>query len=151
MRQADIVVYGSDGRIQLVVEVKGLAGRDAAWAREMRRNLLGFSTLPSAPYFLLALPDVFYLWKQEEPLAEDAAPSYEIDARESLAPYTKAFINSLDSLSSSSLELLVASWLQDLVSRSPSRDGAAREPRWFVESGLRDAIRGGTVSVEVAV
>jgi len=151
MRQADIIVYGGDGRIQLVVEVKGMAGKDAAWAREMRRNLLGFSALPLAPYFLLALPDVFYLWKQGEPIEEDAAPSYEIDARESLAPYTKAFINSLDSLSSSSLELLVASWLQDLVNRSPLRGGAAHETGWFVESGLRDAIRGGTVSVEEAV
>ena len=63
-RLADIAVFSRDYRITLVVEVKGQKHATDEWAAKLRRNLLAHDMIPPSQYFLLALPDHFYLWKE---------------------------------------------------------------------------------------
>lgn len=148
---ADFVVTTPDDRAQLVVEVKRRLGASPEWAAALRRNLSVHGVLPHAPYFLLALPDRFYLWKDAPPAALQG-PQYAIDARHELAPYTSTLRTPPDELSEQGFALLVQAWLGDLVaaaSEIPARGGgteqrvpAERRP-WLVESGLADALRRG--------
>ena len=63
-KHADITVYDTNNNLQLVVEVKNQPDVSAHWATQMRRNLLKHEFTPNAPYFLLVLPENFYLWKK---------------------------------------------------------------------------------------
>ena len=64
--RADIVVFGPDARPQLLVEVKNRSAASPEWAAQLRRNLAVHFGLTSTPYFLLALPDIFYFWRNAE-------------------------------------------------------------------------------------
>src|SRR5215831_18277134 len=76
-RGIDIAVYSPDGQLQLVVEAKSQQQTSREWAARFRRNLLVHDVIPPANYFLLAMPDHLYLWKDGVNLAE-APPTYEI-------------------------------------------------------------------------
>lgn len=118
---------------------------------ELRRNLLSYSAVPFSPFFLLALPDAFYLWKQQGAgTLEQATPDLVIDARRALAPYLKGFTEVLDTVSGTGFELLVQAWLQDLV-RSSSMGSSLEdqaETSGLRRLGLLDAIRGGSIESE---
>src|SRR5439155_15396219 len=87
IRHVDIAVYSNDDTLQLVVEVKGKTAATPDWAAHMRRNLAAHLAIPSSPFFLLALPDHFYLWRNvSSPLAM-VPPDYDIDPAPLLAPY----------------------------------------------------------------
>ena len=58
---ADFVVHSPDDLVQLVVEVKSVKGATDEWAAKMRRNLLAYAVIPNSRFFLLALPEYFYL------------------------------------------------------------------------------------------
>lgn len=58
----DIAVYSADGKLLLLVEIKGMATTDATWAAQYRRNLLAHHVIPPSPYFLLVASDRMYLW-----------------------------------------------------------------------------------------
>ncbi len=149
---ADFVVTAPDDRAQLVVEVKRRPGAGPEWAAALRRNLFAHAALPAAPYFLLALPDRFYLWKDAPP-AEAVAPQYAFDARAELAPYADALHSRLDDLSEEGFALLVQAWLSDLLATlppAPAQVGAdthtgvpAERRRWLWQSGLAEALRRG--------
>lgn len=144
---ADIVVYAPDSSPQLVVEVKNRSGASADWAARMLRNLLVHGMILDAPYYMLALPDVFYLWKNVA--REGGEPDFEIDATEALASYVDEQSFSPDAISEYGLELLVSSWLTDLV-EPKSREEISPRLFWLFDSGLYDAIKGGRVATEVA-
>jgi hypothetical protein len=146
MRQADIAVYDRDHDMQLVAEVQGRVGASQEWVREIRSNLLDAKAIPLTPYFLLAMPDAFYLWTPSSHDDPGAAPAYRIDARAALAPYIRGFEESLETINPYSLQLLVSSWLQDLAYAESSGNAG-----WLGESGLYQAIRRGSVDVDVAV
>jgi hypothetical protein len=147
-KRADLAVYGPDGTLQLVVEVKNKPGPALEWAIQMRRNLLAHSLLPNSPYFLLALPDSFYLWKDGSPISYQSPPDYAIDAAEVLRPYLPPSIQSLETISEPGLELLVTAWLQDLLNTRLEREKVAPALRPLFDSGLYDAIRNGSVAIE---
>jgi hypothetical protein len=148
MRRADVAVYSPDGNLQLVVEIKNRPGASAEWVTQMRRNLLVHAVIPPSPYFLLVLPDFFYLWQDALSVHELAPPAYQIKAAEVLAPYLAPSTQSLTDLSEYSLELLVTSWLEDLVGVELRRDTAGPDLPWLFDSGLYEAIRHGSVMVE---
>ena len=143
---ADFLVTSPDSRVQLAVEAKRHTGANPAWAATFRRNLLAHATGPRAPYFLLALPDHFYLWR-DAPAGESVLPQYTIDARAELSPYLAALRSDPAQLSGEGFELLVQAWLSDLLVRGP--DGSGQQstggPRraWLVDSGLWNAVRAG--------
>jgi hypothetical protein len=140
----DFVVQSPDQRIVLVVEAKKRANATAEWAAQMRRNLAAHGALPSAPFFLLALPDKFFLWKQ--PLSTQLAlPDFEFDAEEILRPYLESLHTPLSEMSGRSFESVVRLWLDDLV-----RDGALDQPGWLHASGLDAQLRDAVVTSQAA-
>jgi hypothetical protein len=148
-RRVDIAVYSPDRKLQLVVEVKGKSiGKNRARATHIRRNLLAHSGIPRTPYFLLAIiPDRLYLWKDSDTTNPDKDPDYEIGAREVLKPY----LDKLPSNSTSSeyqFEVVLSSWLKDLVKSKRSEDPSLE---WLFGSGLFETIRNGSVEMQAAV
>jgi hypothetical protein len=106
--------------------------------------------LPNAPYFLLALSDFFYLWKDAASIVE-AQPDYKIEAREALSSYIDESTQPLNDISGYGLELLVASWLEGFVNSELTKDTADPSLRWLFDSGLYEAIKNGSVAVEASV
>ena len=55
---------------------------------------------------------------------------------------------SLDDLSESSLELIVKSWLNDIINADLTEQSAASHEKWLFDSGLYRAIENGSVKSE---
>ena len=144
---ADLIVCSPDDRVQLIVEVKNRKGATDEWAAHMRRNLLVHAMIPSTRFFLLVLPEYFYLWGPDQ-LVEATSVDYKVASREVL----KRFLGDakLEDLSEESLELLVNSWLSQVIS-SPLGKESLPELSWIFDSGLYESIRGGSIRAESAV
>jgi hypothetical protein len=102
--------------------------------------------LPRAPFFLLALPERFFLWKNASPL-EATPPDYEIDASLVLQPYAGNLHMPLAALSEDGFDILVRSWLDDVVNSTRLR----QSDQWLAESGLYDAIKQGSIKTQEPV
>jgi hypothetical protein len=150
IRRVDIAVYSPDRKLQLVVEIKNKLGASAEWVTRMRHNLLTHSFIPHVPYFLLVLPDFFYLWTDTTPMNSLAKPDYKIEAAKMLAPYLKP-TRSLNNLSGYGLELLTISWLEDMVRTDLQQDSVDPNLQWLLDSGLYEAIAHGSVAIEDTV
>ena len=147
IRRVDIAVYSPDRKLQLVVEIKNKLDASAEWVTRMRHNLLTHSFIPHVPYFLLVLPDFFYLWTDTTPMNSLAEPDYKIEATEVLAPYLKSN-QSLNDISRYGLELLIMSWLEDIVRTDLQRDTVDPSLQWLFDSGLYEAVTRGSVAIE---
>lgn len=150
IQRADISVFSPDDRLQLIVEVKNKQGASPDWAANMRRNLFAHSVVPTTPFFLLALPDHFYLWKDANPV-NVVSPDYEIDPRPILRKYTDTHERHLNKLSEYGLELIINSWLNNLLDTDLTRENAEPHEKWLFDSGLYDAIKHGSVRTEATV
>ena len=147
---ADIAVYGRDGLLKLLVEAKGKQGASSEWAARLRQNMYAHGQLPHVPYFLLALPDRFYLWREVEDLHMPIMPHYRADALPLLRPYLERAGTPSRKMTEQGLELAVSAWLEKLV----GNHGQLASPQggqWLHTSGLLDAIRGGRVEVQTLV
>ena len=144
--QADVTAYGATGELLLAVEVKNRRLSDAAWAIEVRRNLLTHRFIPPTRYFLLALPDRFYLWTHEATSDPDAPPSYEVDPTELLSLYFEAAQVRPEDISASGFEFIVSSLLHDVAEGRQPDGGSTPQDAWLSHSGLLDALRGGRVA-----
>ncbi|MGH2410992.1 MAG: hypothetical protein ACRDGS_11575 [Chloroflexota bacterium] len=144
-REVDLAVFSANGQLQLVAEVKNRVGATLDWAARMRLNLVEYSDMPDAPFFLLALPDHFYLWHEVTPRTTLAYPQYDINPTSILAPYLGVPSRSVDTMSESGLLLAVSAWLSDLVASSLDRREEKPDCMWLFDSMLYDTIKGGTV------
>ena len=151
IERPDISVYSPDNRLQLVVEVKRKKGATPEWAAKMRRNLFIHSVVPYSPYFLLALPDHFYLWKNTGSPIDMKSPDYIADSKPILEPYLNNSSYYLDTMSEYGLELIINSWLNKLVNANLTRETASPQEAWLFDSGLYDAIKRGYVKTEATV
>lgn len=159
VKRTDIAVYSPDGDLRLAVEVKARPGASRLWAASTLRNLMVHGALPEVPYFMLALPDRFYLWKHprfaangdRDPKPGDAEPEHEIDAARALSHYLESVMTPLHEMSEQGLELLVASWLSELMNTELSKESAPPDLRWLFDSGLYEAIKKGSVATEAVV
>jgi len=143
----DIAVYSPDGRLQLVVEAKSLEQTSRDWAARFRHNLLAHDAIPASNYFLLAMPDHLYLWKDGVNLAE-APPNYEIPTWEALGDYLGTRTEQPRRIGEESLQLALASWLNDVAGSIRKLRPESEVDRILVDSGLYDAIKSGEVHVE---
>jgi len=147
----DFIVESPDQKAQLIVEARTKRSASRGWAAELRRNLLAHRAVPVAPFFLLALPERFYLWKNAPP-NEVVPPDFEADAAEALRPYTTSLHSRLIALTENGFELLVRTWLNDLI--HSNYDDTNMEPlspsvsRFLRQSGLLDSIHRGSVKAE---
>ena len=151
IQRPDIAVYSPDSKLQLVVEVKNKKGATPEWAANMRRNLFAHSVVPYSPYFLLALPDNFYLWRNTISPIEMGPPDYEANSKPILEPYLHNSPNYLDTMSEYGLELIINSWLNKLVNANLTRETASPHEAWLFDSGLYDVIKHGYVKTEATV
>lgn len=146
----DIAAYDRKKQLMLAVEVKNKLGASPGWATRLRHNILAHGTYSFPPYFLLALPDRFYLWKESYISGELNEPTYSIDARPLLKPYFDQVGVEFGKLSGESFELLVAAWLGEIIYANESPEKIEESKKWLVESGLYQAIAGGSIAYEVS-
>jgi hypothetical protein len=144
----DIAVYDTEGELALVVEVKNKTKSTPDWAAQMRRNLAVHLGIPRSRFFLLALPDHFYLWRAPANSLEVVAPDYDIDPVPLLAGYVEDAQYTLSGMSEYGLALAVLSWLTSLVRASHVAGSPPREQEWLFTSGLYEAIEGGTIEAQ---
>lgn len=145
---ADLVAYDHDGQIALIVEAKSRTNTSSAWATEMRRNIFAHGSMPASRYFMLALPDKLYLWKNAGLDPKLVEPTYEINS----APFFKAYYEKArlnpSELGGKTFELIVTSWINELI-QSGVPDSIPQEQRnLLISSGLPSALQGGSVAVE---
>jgi hypothetical protein len=147
----DFALFGRDQRLVAVVEAKSKKNTSAAWAVQLRRNMLahGHASLRS-DYFFIVTPDWLYVWQgaADEPTVRQ--PSFAVDARPLFAPYFERAGVSPDGASPQAFELVVAAWLGDLVRAAEPREKLAVEQPWLVDSGFLDAVTGGHIEYAAA-
>ena len=147
---ADMAIYDTTGQLVLVAEAKNKLDTSSTWAAKMRRNILAHGLMPKARFFLLALPDRFYLWKDTGILPEIVPPDYEIDPRPFLRSHYIGTDLSLSSLTGEGFELVISSWLNTLL-QNDTLPPELQEQDWLIESGLFEAIKLGHLAAQVAV
>ena len=140
----DFVVRSPDDRIVLAVEARRQANASPEWAAQMRRNWAVHGVLPETPYFLLASPDKFYLWKCA-PANQAVPPDFQFDAGDALRPYLELMRFPLDELSPAGFDSIVRLWLEDLV-----RENGSGRWTWLHESGLDKHLRNAVVTARIA-
>lgn len=140
----DLSVYNRDSQLVLVVEIKNKLNASSEWAARLRRNILAHGIFPKAPYFLMVLPDRFYLWADNDAQLDQNEPTYTTDARPVLQPYLEQTGTTAEQISGQSLELIVVSWLGEIIHSEKSPSEMDGSQRWVVESGLYDAVAGGS-------
>lgn len=145
---ADLAAYDQKGRLALVVETKSRRHTTADWAAKMRRNLFSHGIVPRSEYFMLAMPDNLYLWHGADVNSAIAGPDYVISTKPLFQRYLDTAIHDATALSEKSLEILVGSWLSDLMARGLPDDLPEPQRGMLVASGLLDAIQGGRVMQE---
>lgn len=146
----DLSVGNRNGQLTLVVEVKRKTDVSPKWAAKLRRNILAHGTFPKAPYFLMVFPDKFYLWSNAEAYQDQSEPSFTIDASSILQPYFERAGVAADQISGASLELIVASWLGEIIHSKQLPENINASQPWLIESGLYEALAGGQLEHEAA-
>ncbi|MSP27614.1 MAG: hypothetical protein EXR80_04015 [Methylococcales bacterium] len=116
----------------------------------MRRNIVAHGYVPNTRFFLLALPDHFYLWKDKYS-SEIERHTYEIDPMVFLKPYVEKSNIKIEKLSEAGFEILITSWLNELLQLSESQESFKQNKnnKWLVESELLNAIKHGRIASEV--
>jgi hypothetical protein len=145
---ADVVAYDKDGQLALVVEGKSRLHTTVDWAAQMRRNLFAHGIVPKSSYFMLAMPDNLYLWRGKEKGSQPAKPDYVISPEPLFRRYLDSDNVNSSKLSERSLEILVNSWISDLIQSGLPDDIPEPQRTILAESGLVDAIRGGRIAIE---
>lgn len=147
---ADILAFDRNGQLALIAEVKSKRGTSVNWAAKMRRNMFAHGLLPDAPYFLLALPDAFYLWENNGRGAEVIEPSQRVNPDPFLQPYYDESGIAPTDLTGRSFELIVASWLNQVVRAKSPHELENGSQDWLVNSGLFERLVGGHLELETA-
>lgn len=145
----DLAVYDRNDQLVLVVEVKNKLQASPEWAARLRRNIFAHGTFPNAPYFLMVFPDQFYLWTNNDTNNGNVPPSYTIDARPIFQPYFEQSGVTPDQISGQSLELIIASWLGELIHSEVMSEQVKTTQPWLVHSGLYAAVAQGRLGHEI--
>lgn len=145
--QADMAILGKTGEPILLVEVKNGRGTSENWAALFRRNLIVHGSLPKTPYFIIATPERFYLWKNPPHTSEPALPDYAVDTSVVLERLLDRNKNEPESLGSAAFEILIGFWLAALINQRINGQ-ETNGNRWLKESGLQEAVRGGRIVFE---
>jgi len=150
--RADIALYDAQDQLVLVCEVKSLLGKSRAWATKMRRNLLEHGFLPKAKYFLLAMPDRFYLWENapSDLDQEEVEPTYEIDPAPLLKPYYDTLGISFETpISENSFAIIVINVFFELIRQITSHNENKDQMTWIETTDLLKAFEEGHIKTEV--
>lgn len=146
--RADLALYNPGGRLTALAEVKRKLGTSGEWAARTRRNILAHGGFGDTEYFLLVTPDRLYLWKDAGTDPAEVLPDYEADAGATFAPYFESVGVDPHAVSGQAFELVVASWLGDVIRSAKASGGQVDDRSWLARSGFRAAVRGGRIAYE---
>ncbi len=144
--KADFSVYDQRGQLAAIAEAKKKVGTNRAWAAQWAKNYLSHSHVPS--YLLLVTPDKLYLW--ENPAAGAGEPNPRVaNAREVFQMYLERAERSTDELSGEAFELLVGTWLSDIL-RDVWHPAAPDQEETLAASGFIRAVKDGHLEADTA-
>ena len=144
---SDMIIYGPNGQINLLIQVKNKRGTSHDWAAQVRKDILANKEIPETNLFLLALPDHFYLWKNSEKMPPEIYPSHSINPNPLLTPYYKKIGIAPEKLSADSFELIIFSLINELkMTKTVSSDIPKETRNWLLDSGIFNAINNGRIS-----
>lgn len=145
----DFAVEDKQSRLILVVEVKRKKNVSPQWASKLRRNILSHHVGQQAPYFLIVFLDKFYLWSDSHKKNGYHEPNYIVDAIPILKPYFRAIdIVEPKRISPASLELIIGTWLNEIIYSQELSKTSDNANQWLIKSGLYRAIHHGTLQHE---
>ena len=136
----DFIAYDDAGRVILIAEVKNKFGTSEQWAARFRRNMPAHGVLPKALFFLIATPERMYFWKQDRPGVADQPPEFTIDTAREFKQYFEKLDKKPHAVGEQTLELLVLSWLTDMVRTGDARVKQDPSMQWLAESGLINSL-----------
>ncbi|SRR5216684_6168939 len=139
------LVIEKGGTPIVAVEARNTESPSGDWAAQFLRNLLEYGDVPRCQYFLLALRNRMYLWRDQAPPV--SLPDFEGDTSDALEPYLVRLHRPLDTVSQSGFEMLIQAWLGELVMGILPDAG---DRKWLVESGLADAVRDAFIRTKIA-
>jgi hypothetical protein len=102
--------------------------------------------LPKTKFFLLALPDFLYLWRDGHS-SEAIPPDYTARTLNVLQQYLTRVGNEPRHIAEEGLELALTSWLREATVSSKHPPAGSDSYKLLVESGLQDAISKAEVSL----
>lgn len=149
MLKIDLAVYSERGELVLTVEIKNIRNVSVDWATQLRRNIFAHGTYPRTPYFLLATPDTFFLWRDQEPIPNLVPPDFTVNAYHELKPYFKEFNVEPENVSGFIFEQIVGRWLKGVMYPA-YRDSGEPLSDWLTSSGLAEAVYQGDFQFEQA-
>ncbi len=145
----DFAVYNQHNKLMLAVEVKTRLNTSTHWAIQFYRNIFSNTTPTNIPYFLMTFPDKFYLWVHDGTPNDTDGPTLEINPQLLLQPYFEQSGVTPEQISSASFELIIAAWLNSVI-QSLEQDNAHNPTNQYLyDTGLHNALAGGTIDYEV--
>ncbi len=150
--RADLAVYNSEGELKIIVEIKGRHGTNTEWATHTRRNMAAHGNLSNVDYFIIATQDRLYVWKKSGNKPDLVPPTYEGDLRSELERYFEvSLLEDDNNVSEYALELLIATWLNEISQPTLVADKYRDAQNWISKSGLMNAVENGRVEFETLV
>lgn len=158
---ADVTVVDRKGKPVLAAEARSRFDVSDSWASGTFRNLYAHGSIPDVPYFLLALPDTFYLWRdpgkkaleafmegRRSALGEvDVPPDYSEPAWEIIRPYLGRRDPHPQEVSSHAMRMVLDAFLVAVLNTQDlTRENAPNNLWWLFDSGLHEAMRGGSLA-----
>lgn len=141
----DILVRSPDNDIALIAEVKVRTQSSQEWAAKFRSNLFLNHVIPKSRFFLLALPDFLYLWRNSNG-PEPIRPDYAVRTVNVLQNYLTRSKTEPKYIGEEGLQLALTSWLRDATFSNKRPAVGSDSHTLLVESGLLDAIGAAEVS-----
>ena len=139
----DLLVNNYRGKPILGVQLKTKINTSSDWAVKFRHNILMDSYVQKIPFFLMVFPDRFYLCTNPEIYSSQIERIYCTDTLSVLKPYFEGAGIIPEKIREDSFELLVASWLSDIINSEKLPEEFDESQRWLIDSGLYTAISGG--------
>ena len=146
---SDIIVYNQRELPVLAIEVKTKVDATVEWAIRLRRNFMAHGILPATDYFFIATPSRFFIWRNSGADLERISPILVINAQPLLASYFEQINVPPEEISGSSFELIIRSWLAELIYAKLPNNQIDESIIWIVDIGLQDALEGGYLGEEV--
>ncbi|KPA18669.1 hypothetical protein MHK_001117 [Candidatus Magnetomorum sp. HK-1] len=151
-KYSDMIIYGPNGQINLLIQVKNKRGTSHDWAAKVRKNILSHKEIPETNLFLLALPDHFYLWKNSKKLPSGIYPTHDINPIPFLTPYYEKIGIAPEKLSGESFELIISSWINEYQLTDTIPSDIPNETRnLLIDSGIFNAINNGRISSDTKI
>ncbi|MEA2415199.1 MAG: hypothetical protein QOI58_1856 [Thermoanaerobaculia bacterium] len=139
------LVIEKRGNPIVAVETRNVESPSAEWAAEFLTNILEYGEVPRCTYFLFALRNRMYLWR--DPKLPVSLPDFEGDTADALQPHLIRLRRSVAELSLTSFQMLVEGFLFEIVMGVLPDYG---DRTWLVDSGFADAIRNAYIRQKIA-